>query len=212
MSFKIRVCCLATEIRTRLDSVDCHFPFSLVGDGQDYCILIEQELSDFQIEMLFELFADVFYGDGDTNLAATLVALLYEKGLFIACAESLTGGMICSALVDVAGCSEVFYEGLVTYSNISKMDRLGVGADTIVDYGAVSSEAAIEMANGLINESVSVAISTTGIAGPTGGSEEKPVGLTYISVVSENRSESFRCVFGGERNEIRKQAKRCCFI
>lgn len=184
MNIFIRVCCPLLEIRKRLSIFSNSFNFRVEGNGFDNCIILNSDLHESMVESIFEIFEDVFYGEEDMNLAQSLVHELREKGLSFACAESLTGGMISSAIVDVPGCSEVFHEGLITYSNISKMDRLGVGEDTIIDYGAVSREVAIEMANGLIKDNVSIAVATTGIAGPTGGSENKPVGLTYISVVS----------------------------
>jgi nicotinamide-nucleotide amidase len=207
MNFRIRVCCQPSEIRDRLEQANIERKYSLEGEGLDYSICFIDELTEDEIEIIFDAFSDVYYGNNDEDLPSTLVSLLYENGMTIACAESITGGMIASSIVDISGCSEVFYEGIVAYSNISKMDRLGVGEDTLIDCGAVSEETAIEMANGLINDRVSVAVSTTGIAGPTGGTQAKPIGLTYISVVSEGGTECFKCFFKGDRNEIRRQAR-----
>lgn len=206
MNIVIRVCCSVFEIKRRISLLSNTFNFRIEGRGLDNSIILNSDLPETIVEDIYETFEDVFYGEEEMNLAQSLVHELREKGLYFACAESLTGGMISSAIVDVPGCSEVFHEGLVTYSNISKMDRLGVGEDTVIDYGAVSREVAIEMANGLINDNVSIAVATTGIAGPTGGSEKKPVGLTFISVVSEKITECYQYVFLGDRNEIRKAA------
>lgn len=207
MDHKIRVCCSPSEIRDRIETSNIKCNYSLNGDGLDYCINFGDKLTEDEVELIFDVFSDVYYGNSDDNLPAALVTLLYENGMMLACAESITGGMIASSIIDIAGCSEVFHEGIVSYSNISKMDRLGVGEDTLIECGAVSEEAAIEMANGLINDRVSVAVSTTGIAGPSGGTYAKPIGLTYISVVSEGGTECFKYIFNGDRNEIRKQAR-----
>ena len=125
----------------------------------------------------------------------------------LATAESLTGGSIASSIVDVPGCSNVFYGGAVSYSNDAKIKYLGVAEETIGDFGAVSEQTAIEMATGLLNDNVQIGISTTGIAGPTGGSLNKPVGLVYISVTDNERTEVYKNVFKGDREQIRNQAR-----
>lgn len=191
------------------DAIQRHLPdvsFGITGDGRDYAVYFTG-LDETEGDVLDDLFGETIYGDGDADLAATLVDLLDEYGIRMSVAESCTGGMLASALVDRSGASEVFYEGLVTYSNSAKIDRLGVGEDTLYDYGAVSEETALEMANGLLNDNVAIGVSTTGIAGPGGGTNEKPVGLVYIAVVSENGSEVFRNVFEGGRNDVRRQAR-----
>lgn len=207
MDFRIRVCCSIVEIERRLYTIlNEPIDFSIEGKGLDYVIYFHEASLD-EKDAVLEGFADVYYGNGEENLAQTLVSLLYRNGLNIAVAESLTGGMICSSIIDVPGSSEVFYEGVVTYSNGAKIDRLNVGEDTLFEFGAVSEETAIEMANGLISDSVAMALSSTGIAGPSGGSETKPVGLVYLAIVSENATESHSYIFDGSRNEIREKAK-----
>lgn len=112
-----------------------------------------------------------------------LVKLLKEKGLTISCAESCTGGLIAKTITDVAGCSSVFWGGVVSYDNSVKMGLLGVSEDTLKAFGAVSEQTAKEMALGVSRAcKTSIGISTTGIAGPDGGSPEKPVGTVYIGV------------------------------
>lgn len=120
----------------------------------------------------------------DENLYEVVGKKLIENNISISCAESCTGGMFAETLTDVSGISAVFDRGLVTYSNRAKIEELGVKLETLEKYGAVSQETAMEMAEGLqaITGS-SLCISVTGIAGPDGGTEEKPVGLVYISIV-----------------------------
>ena len=124
----------------------------------------------------------------------------------MATAESCTGGMISSAMTDLAGSSDVFDRGFVTYSNEAKMELLGVRAETLTDYGAVSPQVAEEMAVGAIkNSNAQIAISVTGIAGPGGGSDKKPVGLVYLGIATKEKSESHHRQFQGTRADIREQ-------
>ncbi len=136
-----------------------------------------------------------------------LVKLLKEKGLFITTAESCTGGMIASSIVDVAGASDVFCEGYVTYSGEAKERLLGVLHDTIETHTVVSAEVAMEMAYGAAKAAkADIAITSTGIAGPDGGSEEQPVGLVYIGGFYRDKKVSRRFVFSGDRTAVRRQA------
>ena len=117
------------------------------------------------------------------DLARTLVQRARVGGLMLATAESCTGGLIAAAITDIAGSSDVFDRGFVSYSNEAKCDMLGVSAETLAQHGAVSYEAAREMAFGALSRSkADIAISVTGIAGPGGGSAEKPVGLVYLAI------------------------------
>lgn len=124
-----------------------------------------------------------------TDTAALAVRLLDEcraRGIMLATAESCTGGGIIAALTDIAGSSDVVDRGFVTYSNQAKMDMLGVGGAALDRYGAVSEQTAMEMAAGALRHSQSgLALSVTGIAGPGGGSSEKPVGLVWFGVAIE---------------------------
>ena len=114
--------------------------------------------------------------------------LLKNKGLTVSTAESCTGGLVSSMLTDISGSSEFIKINFVTYANEAKNKYLNVKWETLEQFGAVSSETAEEMANGLLKQSgCDVALTTTGIAGPNGGSFEKPVGLVYIGVASKNR-------------------------
>ena len=117
------------------------------------------------------------------TLAEEVVKLLEEDELTVTTAESCTGGLVAARLVDVPGVSEVFKQGFITYSNKAKRKLLNVKKTTLKEVGAVSEKTAREMAKGAILASgADAAIATTGIAGPDGGTEEKPVGLVYIAV------------------------------
>lgn len=136
-----------------------------------------------------------------------LVALLKERGMTVAFAESCTGGMISSSLVDVPGASDVFGFGFVTYANEAKMKMIGVSEETLRAYGAVSHQTAEEMAAGAAHVSgADLAVSVTGVAGPDGGTPEKPVGLVYIGLCLCGDVTSFENHFSGSRSEIRKQS------
>lgn len=119
--------------------------------------------------------------------------LLKEKGLILSSAESCTGGLVSSLLTDVSGSSEYITENIVTYSNTAKTKYLGVKEETLSKYGAVSEQTAKEMATGLLKQTDSdYAVTTTGIAGPTGGTKEKPVGLMYIGLAGKNKSKTVK--------------------
>ena len=140
------------------------------------------------------------------DLVEKLSERLKERGLMMAAAESCTGGMIAAAMTDRAGSSRVFERGFVTYSNESKEELLGVPVATIEKYGAVSAETVAAMTKGALERShAGVAVSVTGIAGPGGGTEEKPVGLVYIGWGNKKIIHSSECHFAGTRSEIRRQ-------
>jgi len=136
-----------------------------------------------------------------------VVELLAEKNFRVTTAESCTGGLLAGRIVNVSGASDVFYEGYITYSNEAKERLLGVAGETLNTYGAVSEQTAREMAAGAAEKAVSdAALATTGIAGPDGGSKEKPVGLIYIGcyLAGEVTVKEFR--FQGSRRENRENA------
>ena len=133
--------------------------------------------------------------------------LLLEKNLTISTAESCTGGLVSATLINYPGVSSVFMEGCVTYSNEAKINRLGVKKETLDKFGAVSEETAREMAEGIAkNFKTSIGLSTTGIAGPGGGSNEKPVGLVYIGIYINGKTIVKKFIFDGNRQEIRLKA------
>lgn len=122
------------------------------------------------------------------DLAADLIRRATEAGLMVATAESCTGGLIAGALTDIPGSSAVVERGFVTYSNAAKTEMLGVPADLIVRDGAVSRSVALAMAEGALrNSRADLAVSVTGVAGPGGGSEAKPVGLVHFGLACRNQ-------------------------
>lgn len=153
-------------------------------------------------EKLYNRMSEFIIGEDTDRLEYQIFQILKEKNLSISTAESCTGGMIASKLVGVSGISPYFKEGLITYSNESKEKRLGVKKETLEKYGAVSEEVAREM---LTNLKTDIGISVTGIAGPDGGSKEKPVGLVYIGIKVNDRVEVIKKIFNGERNKIRQR-------
>ena len=132
--------------------------------------------------------------------------LLVNKGLTISTAESCTGGLISATLVNYPGISAVLTHGIVTYSNEAKMQLLGVSQKTLERYGAVSEETAREMVEGLIKlTGTRVGISVTGIAGPGGGSKDKPVGLVYTALYIDGKIQVRKLNLSGNRQEIRNK-------
>ncbi len=133
-----------------------------------------------------------------------VVKLLLEKGYTITCAESCTGGLLCASLVNVSGASEVLNRSVITYANEAKMELLGVKEETLREFGAVSEQTAYEMAMGAATfAKAEVALSVTGIAGPGGGTPEKPVGLVYMGCFVKGKVTVRRCVFSGDRLQVR---------
>ncbi|EQB85789.1 nicotinamide-nucleotide amidase [Clostridium punense] len=154
-----------------------------------------------------EILGDNVYGEGNTCLEEVLGQLLTEKGLTIATAESCTGGMVAARLINYGGISASFLEGAVTYSNDAKISRLGVKEETLKEYGAVSHEVAEEMAIGICKTSgAHIGLSTTGIAGPGGGTKEKPVGLVYIGLCYGGEVVTRELNLSGDRQKIRQRA------
>ncbi len=127
---------------------------------------------------------------------------LKKKGLTIATAESCSGGLIGHILTNISGSSNYFERGVISYSNNAKMQLLDVSDETLKDYGAVSAQVAEEMADGIRKKSnVDIGLSSTGIAGPGGGTKEKPVGLVYIGLSSKNETIVKKFLFNGSRME-----------
>lgn len=157
------------------------------------------------VKKIYNKIADFIIGEDEDRVEKLIFNYLTSQKdiLTISTAESCTGGMIASKLIEVSGISSSFMEGIVCYSNEAKIKRLNVKKETLEKYGAVSEETAIEMLNGLKTD---VGIATTGIAGPGGGTKEKPVGLVYIGVRLGTEVEVIRKKFKGERNKIRQRA------
>jgi len=147
------------------------------------------------------------YGMDEQPLEAAILDLMRQRKLKIAVAESCTGGMICSRFVSVPGSSDVLERGYITYSNDAKRELLGVSEETLNQHGAVSAETAREMAHGARERaSVDLGLAVTGIAGPSGGSVEKPVGLVYIGISDSTGTDTVRYQFAGDREDNRRRA------
>lgn len=178
-----------------------------------------REMMEPVIEELKKRFGNHVYTlKEDVTLEKALVDLLIQKDLTIGTVESCTGGMIAARLTNVSGVSEVFKNSVVTYSNKAKRKLAGVKKETLDKYGAVSKQTAKEMAKGMARlYKTDVAIAVTGIAGPGGGSEEKPVGLVYIAVCVCGVTTVKEYHFSGNRNKVREntvaraliQARQC---
>lgn len=144
------------------------------------------------------------YALEDVSLGEELNALLKERGLVISTGESFTSGRVAAEIVKVPGASEVFYEGIVAYSNDAKVARLNVKREHLKSYGAVSAAVCADMAVGLLRgNNADISISTTGIAGPTSEGTDKPVGLCYIGVAAKDGDAKIsKYIFPGTREEI----------
>ena len=143
------------------------------------------------------------------SLEERAVQALTARGCEITTAESCTGGMLASMLVNAAGASEIFKEGYITYSNEAKSRLLGVDAQALERYGAVSETVARQMAEGAAAAAgATAALSVTGIAGPGGGTKEKPGGLVYIGCYLDGTTTAERNLFHGSRLEIREASAR----
>ena len=153
-----------------------------------------------------QMFADNLYATTDKTISETVVELMESLGKKMSTAESMTGGLIASNIVDNSGASNVLYEGIVCYSVASKCARLGINPHFVDEYGVVSAEVAQAMSRGLLANGSDVAVSITGYAGPN-SAPEYPVGLCYISVASTKTGVAvYRNLFRGDRNSIRQQA------
>ena len=157
------------------------------------------------VKKLYNRISEFIIGEDDDRIENTIYEYLNsgKKPLTISTAESCTGGMVASKLIEVPGISENFIESIVSYSNEAKIKRLKVKKETLEKYGAVSEEVAREMLAGLKTD---IGISTTGIAGPGGGTKDKPVGLVYIGIKVKNEVKVFKRELKGDRNKIRQRA------
>ena len=141
------------------------------------------------------------------NLEEQVVKKIKELGCTVTTAESCTGGLLAGRILNVSGASDVYNEGHITYSNEAKERILGVHHETLEQYGAVSSQTAAEMAEGAAKAArADIGLSTTGIAGPGGGTSDKPVGLIYLGCHYRGQSFTKKCNFSGNREENRRDA------
>lgn len=159
------------------------------------------------IDAILARLGSIVYSTNGESLPALCVRLLLTQGATLAVAESCTGGMLASSIVDIPGCSACFLEGAVTYANGAKVRRLGVSEGTLATDGAVSLACAQQMAEGLrAATGATYALATTGIAGPDGGTPEKPVGLVYVALAGPGRTEVRKLCLSGDRARIRTAA------
>lgn len=141
-----------------------------------------------------------------------VIAYMIKNKITVACAESCTAGQISARLGDVSGVSEIFSEGYVTYSNEAKEKNLGVSHDALENFGAVSEVVARQMAEGVCRVSgARLGLSATGIAGPTGGTEDKPVGLVFMGVCLDGVTTVVKKVFSGDRAQVRAKTVEAVF-
>ena len=163
-----------------------------------------ERLTAGMIETIRARLGDVVYSIDGESLPAVCARLLTERHETLSVAESCTGGLVAGSCVDIPGSSKFFLEGCVTYTNDAKMRRLGVSSETLARHGAVSEECAREMAEGMRKTSgADYAVSTTGIAGPDGGTPEKPVGTVYVALACASGTQVLKLQLHGDRERIR---------
>ena len=167
-----------------------------------------QELMAPMMEELFQRFGDKIYTtEEDVTLEEAIVRMLEEDGMTVTTAESCTGGLLAGRITNVPGASNVYKEGYVTYSNDAKERLLRVKRETLMQHGAVSPQTAYEMAEGVaLAAGADASLSITGIAGPGGGTEEKPVGLVYIGCYVKGHVRVEEFYFTGNRDKNREYA------
>ncbi|NOZ45631.1 MAG: competence/damage-inducible protein A [Chlorobi bacterium] len=168
----------------------------------------EKQIDD-EIQKLNKILPNTIAGIDKENLESSIANLMISNKLTLATAESCTGGKIAQLITSIPGCSNYFLGAVISYANTVKIESLGVNNKSIESSGAVSKQVVEEMAKGVRKKLGSTfSIATSGIAGPTGGTAEKPVGTTWIAVSSSNRTISKKYIFTGERNQIIEKASR----
>lgn len=179
---------------------EVHLRITAKTDSTEEAYLLIKQME----ERVTAILGDNVYGYDEENLEEVVLRLLQERKMTLSLAESCTGGLIANRLTDVPGASASLICGVTSYSNESKINILGVKEDTIRDYGAVSRQTAEEMAVGTkrINDT-DIGVSVTGIAGPDGGSAEKPVGLCYIGIAIGDTVKVHKLMFNGNRKKIK---------
>lgn len=166
-----------------------------------------KQLSDPVEKEIRDRLGIAIYAEGETLIEEVVGKLLIENNITIATAESCTGGLLAGKIINCPGISSVFKEGIITYTNEAKIKRLGVNKETIEKFGVVSSETAAEMAKGVAKFACSdIGISTTGIAGPEGGTDEKPVGLVCVGLYIKGQLKTKELHLVGDRQRIRDHA------
>lgn len=183
---------------------EVHLRITAMADNEKACKKLIKPVIE-ELENRFD--QNIYTTKEEDSLETVVVKLLQKYDLTLTTAESCTGGMLGSRIVNVPGASDVYKAGFITYSNKAKKKYLGVSKNTLKKYGAVSKETAKEMAKGGVFETDSdICVGITGIAGPDGGTEEKPVGLVYIGCYSNDKVIVKEFIFKGNREKIRMQA------
>lgn len=181
----------------------------LAKPGEVQVVLIDEGAADLApaADAVRSALGDICFADDGSTLAEVVLRAAIASGITIATAESCTGGMIAAALTDIAGASEAFLGGVVSYSNEAKSALLGVSPETLRDHGAVSAETAEEMARGAQERfGADLTVSVTGIAGPDGGTDQKPVGLVWFGFAGVHGVETETRTFWGDRTTVRALA------
>ncbi|NLJ78209.1 MAG: competence/damage-inducible protein A [Tissierellia bacterium] len=205
------------------DIIDCEKEFIIATyvqeGGVDIRIIARQNSTQSVDDRLNEIIARIrqriskyIYSYDDEAIEEVVYRKLLEQNKKIAFCESCTGGLISSMFTRIPGASEVFERGIVSYSNNSKVEELNIDEEIISQHGAVSEVVALQMAENLLDKTgVDIALSTTGIAGPSGGTIKKPVGLVYIGIATRDNSHATKFIFSGERSSIQTRAALMAF-
>ena len=171
-----------------------------------------EQLIEEITEQLKEVIGEHIYSFENERIEEFVFNLLRKQNLTIGFCESCTGGLVTSKLTQFSGASEVLDRSIVTYSNKAKMEEVGVKSNTLEEFGAVSSETALEMARGLLEKAdIDLAVSITGLAGPLGETKDKPVGLVYIALVTKDTEIVEKNIFTGSRVFIQERSSLSVF-
>ena len=197
-----------TEILKDIDNIS----FSASPKGVDIFIYDkEKEFLENKVKVIRERLGNAIYSEKSEEMEEVVGKLLRENKMTISTAESSTGGLIVARLVNVPGASDYVMAGIVSYSNQAKMHILGVKRETLEKYGAVSEEVAKQMVEGTMElNKTDLAVSDTGIAGPTGATKDKPLGLHYVGFTDGKETSVHRVIFQGERNDVRLYISQFC--
>ena len=166
----------------------------------------KREIENFN-ERILNLLGENFFGNENANFIQSIQNLMVKNNLSLSVAESCTGGLLMKRLTDISGASEYVKGGIIAYSDEIKRDVLGVDEDTLRKFGAVSIQTAKQLAvNVRKNFQTDIGLSITGIAGPKGGTKEKPVGLVCFGFATKNSVKTYQEIFNGDRDKIRNKA------
>lgn len=199
------------EINIATYSKEGEVEIKIIGKGNDKEEL-ENKINAY-VKVIQDRFEDYIYGYDNIPIEEIVFNILKDRNLKIGFAESCTGGLISGRISRIPGISQVFDRSVVSYSIKSKIEELGVNPLTIEKFGVVSEETAIEMARGLLTRNdLDIALSITGLAGPDGGSSDKPIGLVYICIASKEKETTVKCNFIGTREAIQNKATTKAFF